>query len=107
LALGGYDYPAPSAAPHAPQTAGSRSYSYDANGNVRNDGTRAYKWDGANRLSLLGDVSFRYGPNGARLKKTSPSGTTYYFGADVERRPDGVLVKYIHPDAVKVGATTT
>jgi RHS repeat-associated protein len=25
----------------------------------------------------------------------------------VERRPDGVLVKYIHPDAVKVGATTT
>jgi hypothetical protein len=52
--------------------AGSRSYSYDANGNVRNDGTRAYKWDGANRLSLLGDVSFRYGPDGARLKKTSP-----------------------------------
>ena len=25
----------------------------------------------------------------------------------MERRPDGVLVKYIHPDAVKVGATTT
>src|SRR5688572_5371915 len=34
-------------------------------------------------------------------------GATYYFGADLERRPDGVLTKYIHPDAVKVGATIT
>jgi RHS repeat-associated protein len=93
--------------PHAPLSAGSRTYSYDANGNVTSDGTRAYTWDGANRLLSVGDVSFVYAPDGRRLKKVTPTSETTYFGADVELGPDGVWTKYVHADAVKVGSTFT
>ena len=54
-----------------------------------------------------GKVSFTYGPDGSRLKKTSASGTTLYLGADAERAPDGTWTRYVHPDAVKVGTTLT
>jgi hypothetical protein len=107
-ALGSYVYPAPgSDRPHAPLAAGPRDYAYDANGNVTSDGTRAFAWDAFNRLASVGGVSFTYAPDGTRLKKTSGGAVTLYLGADAERAPDGVWTKYVHPDAVKVGASLT
>jgi hypothetical protein len=65
--LGTYTYPATTAdRPHAPLTAGSRTYSYDGNGNALSDGTTAYRWDGSNRLTAATGVSFAYGPDGSR-----------------------------------------
>jgi uncharacterized protein RhaS with RHS repeats len=67
---GAYIYPAATAArPHAPVTVGTKAYSYDANGNLVSDGSRALVWDGANRLSRVtmpgGAVTaFAYGPDG-------------------------------------------
>jgi RHS repeat-associated protein len=51
--------------------------------------------------------AFTYAPDGTRLTKSSASGTTLYLGADAERSPAGVWTRYIHQDAVKVGATIT
>jgi RHS repeat-associated protein len=107
-ALGSYVYPAAgSDRPHAPLAAGPRDYAYDANGNVTSDGTRAFTWDAFNRLASVGGVSFTYAPDGTRLKKTSGGAVTLYLGADAERAPDGTWTKYVHQDAVKVGASLT
>ena len=110
-ALGTYTYPAPtSPRPHAPLTAGPRSYSRDANGNALSftgPGGQTYTWDGENRLlsvSGSGSASFAYNADGTRLKKTSAGATTLYLGSDIERSPTGVWTKYIHPDAVRVGS---
>ena len=73
--------------PHAPLTAGARSYSYDENGNTLSHGTWSYGWDGSNRLVSIGGVSFTYAPDGSRLKKSKPAGTTPYLGSDIERAP--------------------
>jgi uncharacterized protein RhaS with RHS repeats len=102
-----YTYPADGAArPHALLTAPGRSYAYDANGNVASDGTRAYAWDGENRLLSVGGTSFVYAPDGTWLKKTSGSTTTLYLGADAEKT-GSTWTKYLTPDAVKVGSTVT
>jgi YD repeat-containing protein len=106
-ALGTYTYPTPGTArPHAQLTAGSRTYSYDANGNTLSDGTRTLTWDGQNRLLSVNAVSFTYAPDGMRLRKTSGSTTTLYLGADIEKK-GSTWTKYIHPDAVRIGSTTT
>ena len=113
--LGGtYTYPAATAArPHAQLAAGSRSYAYDDNGNaLRNgvpatNGTQTYTWDGENRLlsvAITGGATtnFVYAPDGERIKKTTGSAVTIYFGSDVELA-GGVWTKYPIPDAVIVG----
>jgi YD repeat-containing protein len=108
--LGPYAYPAQgenSVRPHAPTTAGPRAYAYDQNGNALSDGTRSFVWDAFNRLATVSGIGFRYAPDGSRLKKLSGANTTLYLGADAERSPSGVWTKYIHQDAVKIGATTT
>ncbi len=44
--LGAYTYPAATAPkPHAPLTAGAKTFGYDANGNMIADGTRALGYD--------------------------------------------------------------
>jgi RHS repeat-associated protein len=108
--LGPYSYPAQgenSVRPHAPNTAGPRAYAYDQNGNALSDGTRSFVWDAFNRLATVSGVGFRYAPDGSRLKKISGANTTLYLGADAERSPSGVWTKYIHQDAVRIGAATT
>jgi hypothetical protein len=107
--FGGYLYPAASQArPHAPVLAGPHAYSYDANGYALSNGTQTYVWDGENRLLSVSEggvtTSFTYGPDGTRLKKVAPSGTTIFLlGSDIEISPSGVYTKYPHPDAVRVG----
>ncbi len=83
-----YTYPDPGAPqPHAPLTAGSRSYSYDENGNTLSGGTKSYSWDGANRLIRVEGgitIGFIYAPDGNRWRKSTGDSPTQYFGADVE-----------------------
>lgn len=59
---------------------GSSQLSYDANGNLTNDGTNTYTWSARNQLvGISGAVSanFRYDALGRRVSKTV-SGTTQY-----------------------------
>jgi hypothetical protein len=65
-----------------------RDYAYDENDNVTSDGTRAFAWDAFNRLASVGGAAFTYAPDGTRLAKTSPTGTTLYLGTDAERAPE-------------------
>jgi len=52
--VGSYAYPGTGLArPHAPLTAGSYSFAYDANGNAKTDGGRLFAWDEANRLESV------------------------------------------------------
>ena len=44
-------------------------------------------------------TSFVYAPDGERLNKIASTGTTTYFGPDIERSPTGEWTKYVHPDA--------
>ncbi len=59
--------------PHAPLSAGPRVYRYDENGYVTQDGTKSYRWDGANGLIGVDGADytgFLYAPDGTRLKRT-------------------------------------
>jgi hypothetical protein len=55
------------------------------------------------RYTAGATTSFTYGPDGTRLKKSSPSGATLYLGPDIERAPSAVWTKYLLPDAMRVG----
>lgn len=60
--------------------------SYDAAGNVTNDGINTYTYDGENRIKQIGGTggtSYTYDAFGRRVKKSS--GTNYWYG------PGGVL----------------
>ena len=104
-AVGTYTYPlAGSVHPHAPLTAGSKTFAYDANGDITSDDTRSFVYDGENRPSNVSGVLYKYGPDGERLSKTTPTGTTLYLGGDVELA-GGVWTKYLTADAKRVGAT--
>jgi RHS repeat-associated protein len=109
LAIPNYTYPAVTGAahPHAPLTAGSRTYTYDQNGNALSNGVSSYVWDGENRLLSVtisgAATSFAYAPDGTRLKKTGATGTTTYLGADIEISPTGIFTKYPVADAIRVG----
>ena len=55
--------------------------SYDAAGNVTNDGTHSYTYDAENRIASVdagGTASYVYDGGGERIRKTSSSGTVDY-----------------------------
>ncbi|MGC1676735.1 MAG: RHS repeat-associated core domain-containing protein, partial [Candidatus Binataceae bacterium] len=55
--------------------------SYDANGNLLNDGTNTYAWDARNHLSAItgaNTASFAYDPFGRRMSKTIGATTTSF-----------------------------
>jgi RHS repeat-associated protein len=112
--LGTLTYPAATALrPHTPLTIGGQAIGYDANGNMTSDGDRTFLWDDANRLSRVTmlngtaadvPVNFSYGPDGARVKKSSNAGVTYYPDAEVEHDTvNDVYTRYPHPDIKIVG----
>jgi RHS repeat-associated protein len=88
--------------------AGLRTFGYDANGSLISNGTKAYDWDGQNRLVRVLDNSsevarFAYDGLGRRAQRVAAGVTrTYvYGGEDVieERLNSGGTVRYIHgPD---------
>ncbi|MBK8138273.1 MAG: RHS repeat-associated core domain-containing protein [Chloroflexi bacterium] len=51
---------------------------YDANGNMTNDGTNAYTWDRANRLRSMGGHAYAYDGMGSRTTQTVSSIVTNY-----------------------------
>lgn len=107
--VGSYTYPAQGSSavqPHAVTTAGTWSFSYDLNGNQvsrASSGTtdRTLGYDADNRpVSVTLDATttaYLYGPDGERLKKLTPSGTTLYLG-DSERDPAGSWTDYLTAD---------
>ncbi len=105
-AVGTYTYPlAGSAHPHAPLTAGSKAFAYNANGDITSDGSRTFAYDGENRPANVSGTLYTYGPDGERISKTTSTGvTTLYLGGDVEFS-GGVWTKYLNPDAKRVGPT--
>jgi len=107
-AVGSYTYPVPNGAnhPHAPLTAGSRSFTYDANGNTLSDGSRTFTYDGENRATGVAGVAYVYGPDGARLRKTTGTATTLYLGDDFEFS-GGVWTKYLTAEAKRIGSVTS
>ncbi|MGG7536633.1 RHS repeat-associated core domain-containing protein [Rhizobium sp. 12,4] len=113
--VGSYVYPTTASAirPHAATQIGAKTIDYDANGNMVSDGSRTLNWDGANRLASVtqdgATVTFAYGPDGARVKKSWGFGTTLYPDANVEidRSTPGtdIYTLYPHPDA-KIAVTS-
>ena len=101
--LGSYTYPLSTAPqPHAPLTAGAKTFAYDANGNMTGDGSRTLGYDDDNRPVTVGSVVYVYGPDGKRLKKITNSGMTLYLGSNLELT-NGVWTKYVHDDVKVVG----
>jgi RHS repeat-associated protein len=120
-----FAYPSGTGArPHAPTSVtlngSANAIAYDPNGNMESDGTRTLTWDAANRLAsaTIGNVTtyFTYGPDGARVKKSTPAATgrpasvTLYAGANIEiDASDGTIdpgdyTRYPHPDVKIVGS---
>ena len=60
---------------------GGQTLTYDANGNLTNDGTNNYTWDARNHLNAISGgitASFQYDPFGRRALKTVNSATTQF-----------------------------
>ena len=57
------------------------SLTYDANGNLKSDGTNTYSWDARNHLSAISGgatASFVYDAFGRRMSKTLGSNVTQF-----------------------------
>ena len=114
-AVGTYTYPTQGSAafqPHAVQSAGSWTFTYDLNGNQLNRYTgatldRALSYDNDNRPVTVtqgtATVTYLYGPDGERLKKQTATGTTLYIG-DAERDPAGGWTTYPAPEVKRAGS---
>src|SRR5439155_13200197 len=88
------------------QSAGSATYTYDANGNTLTkadpSGTATYAWDFENRLTSVTlpagtSVTFSYDPFGRRIKKGS--GVYIYDGANLIQESDSagnLIARYVH-----------
>jgi RHS repeat-associated protein len=64
---------------------------YDNNGNILNDGTNAYTWNGRNQLSSRASISFQYDSFGRRT--LNPAGNNLlYEGWDVAQELSGMTV---------------
>jgi len=105
------------AKPHAVTAVGSTAYSYDANGNMISRGGTAITWDVENRPTVIGNATFVYDGDGARVKKTEGGQTTvyvnkyyeknlstgavttyYYLGDRLVALRNGSSVYYVHED---------
>ncbi len=95
------------------------SYTYDAAGNVTNDGAHSYSYDSENRLvSVDGGTtaSYAYDQEDRRYKKTVGTSTTHYVWevgevlAEHNGSSGAVLVEYVYwgrRAIAKVGGATT
>jgi RHS repeat-associated protein len=67
------------------------SLAYDNNGNLQNDGTNIYTWNGRNQLISRGSTSFQYDPYGRRTLNALGK-TLVYDGGDVAQELTGTTV---------------
>jgi uncharacterized protein RhaS with RHS repeats len=85
-------------------TVNSASYSYDAAGNVTNDGSHGYTYDAENRVVSVdgGTAAYSYDERNWRVKKSVGSSVTHYIweGGQVIAEHNGgtgaVIVDYIY-----------
>ena len=98
------------AGPHAVTTAGSHSYSYDANGNMIEGKNKLMSYDSENRLIELNEsgvitTTFVYDGDGGRVKKLRDDGSTtqetIYIGSLYEIT-DRAIKKHIFAGSNKV-----
>ena len=101
-------------------SAGPASFLYDANGNLKSDGSTNYVYDGENRLvsaSGAHNATLTYDPLGRLFQVSGPAGTTrfLYHGDALVAEYDGwgtMLRRYVNgpgtdePAAVYAGAAT-
>ena len=97
--LGSYSYPPTGAPrPHAVTSIGTRTFAYDAAGNMVEGNGRLYQWDGANRLVRVARgnsvTTFVYDGDGDRLEKNHDGTVIRYLGDDYEIASDGTVTKY-------------
>ncbi|MFA6281950.1 MAG: RHS repeat-associated core domain-containing protein, partial [Candidatus Omnitrophota bacterium] len=99
-----------SAGPHAVTTAGSYSFTYDANGNMTSGKGKTYVYDVENRLKSvdcgLSTESYSYDGDGGRVRKTIDEGggttkETTYIGSLYEIE-NGKIKKHIFAGSTKV-----
>ncbi len=96
-----YDQYGLNAGPHAvTHTSDGKTYTYDANGNMKSDGQRIFTWNYDNMPATVtnstGTSSFLYDGTGTRVVKTTPhGGTTKYIGKLYECKVSGTCNKYI------------
>jgi RHS repeat-associated protein len=80
-------------------TSDGRRYAYDANGNTVTGAGRTFTWDVDNRVTGLvapgGTVDMVYDYTGRRVKKSAPTGITYFPFNGYEIGPSGTIIKYI------------
>jgi RHS repeat-associated protein len=84
---------------------GPSTFGYDANGSLTSNGTKAYEWDGQNRLARVLDsdtevAHFAYDGFGRRAQKFAGGAirTYVYGGEDIleERLSTGGTTRYVH-----------
>jgi RHS repeat-associated protein len=87
----------------------SKTFTFDANGNMTGDGTRAFEWDAENRLLAVKQgsttlASFTYNANGLRATKTAGGITSSYVydGGHIaeERKTTGGTTRYFFGEAI-------
>ena len=101
-----YDQYGLNAGPHAvTHTSDGKAYTYDANGNMKTDGTRVitYNYDNMPQSITASGVTttFVYDGNGMRVKKIRPSATTVYIGKLYECVA-GACSKYIFAGGTRI-----
>lgn len=131
-----YVYPTGNVRPHAPTSVGGQTLGWDQNGNMTSGRGRTFKWDGENRPAWIKmgagpsakTTFFDYGPDGGRVRKTSPSAanqncaatpdttkTLTFLDIEVVTKPvcangawstETIWTKNVHADAKKVGFGT-
>ena len=110
--VGSYTYPtsgSTSVRPHAVSTAGSNSYTYDANGNLTVGAGRTISYDSEDLPTSITQsgmtTTFVYDGGGNRVKKLVGTTTTTYLGSlyDCEDTGSGPqCVKYIFADSQRI-----
>lgn len=86
---------------HNPFTAGE-GISYDANGQVTNDGVHSYSYDGNGLITSVdgGSIRYFYDAEGNRIRKQMKDGNHEYIWWNdqlmAERGPDGVWTDYVY-----------
>jgi YD repeat-containing protein len=78
------EYGQGTAGPHAVSSVGARDFSYDANGNLLNNGEQQVSWTAVNKPASITrgahTTAFVYGPGNTRLQRIDGSKTTTYIG---------------------------
>jgi RHS repeat-associated protein len=100
--------------PHAVQSAGPFTFTYDANGNMTsktgggvNITINPQDWNYDNKPTRIQNgsniIDFVYDGNGQRVKKTSPSQTVFYFGELYELR-NGVEILHLFAGSRRIAS---